>query len=78
MPLKINREKQQKKKEIFECHLCLKVFTRKHRLSIHSYQQHNPDAIKEFLCSYPNCGSRFTEDGNLRAHEKKHTGAAPF
>ena len=31
-------------------------------------------APKKFLCDYPDCGRTYTTPGNLRTHQKTHTG----
>lgn len=62
----------------FACPICAGTFTRKSRMIMHIKQQHSLRYVKEFECQVPLCGKKFTEAGNLKAHQKTHTLEKPF
>lgn len=36
--------------------------------------QKNPDTLKNYTCTYQDCGKSYTKPSHLRIHERKHTG----
>lgn len=52
----------------YECNICKRKFSRKGNLSAHMFT-HND--MKPFVCKLENCNKRFTQLGNMKAHQNR-------
>ena len=49
------------------------IFVEKYFMNSTSFRKHQQiHGEKHYICLYPGCGKRFTQNSNLNAHEKTH------